>query len=172
MALVSSDAPSTIPTEGAGTSTPREPLPTDGERPPLADPNKPKRGRGRPRKNPEAPPKPPKDPNAPKRGRGRPRKNPVDAKPRATSAAAPVAVPAAAASGEKRGRGRPRKNPAPEAGTSDVEDPSFDPGKLALPSALGVEGVPAPKKKRGRPKKVVPGTTADGAEPGDYRGPN
>ena len=37
---------------------------------------KPKRGRGRPRKNPKAPPNPPRDPNAPKRGRGRPRKNP------------------------------------------------------------------------------------------------
>jgi len=58
-----------------------------------------KRGRGRPRKDPNAPRPPPKDPNAPKRGRGRPRKDPN---------AAPVKTPA---EGTGRGRGRPRKDP-------------------------------------------------------------
>ncbi|KAF2108249.1 hypothetical protein BDV96DRAFT_285852 [Lophiotrema nucula] len=56
-----------------------------------------KRGRGRPRKDPNAPPKHPKDPNAPKRGRGRPRKDPN---------AAPIAKPKVPG----RGPGRPKKD--------------------------------------------------------------
>ena len=60
-------------------------------------PEEPKRGRGRPRKNPIPTEEQEKKP---KRGRGRPRKNPIlteeqEQKP-------------------KRGRGRPRKNPVPE----------------------------------------------------------
>lgn len=57
-----------------------------------------KRGRGRPRKNPEtATPKPAYD--GPKRGRGRPRKLTSETQPEALTPG-----------GSKKGRGRPRKD--------------------------------------------------------------
>ena len=129
-----------------------------------------KRGRGRPRKNPDAPPKPTKDPDAPKRGRGRPRKNPPS-EPVETKRKPKAAAPAS--DGVKRGRGRPRKHPVPEANTSDVEDPSFDPGNNQAPAKerVGEESEPAApvaKRKRGRPKK----TTQESQVPPTTKQPN
>ncbi|KAL4885553.1 PUA-like domain-containing protein [Aspergillus karnatakaensis] len=86
------------------TSTP--PTPATGE----------KKGRGRPRKNPDAPT--PARPEGPKRGRGRPRKNPA-------AAATPKPKTPGSAT---RGRGRPRKSdvdgttnstPKPKPSTAD-----------------------------------------------------
>lgn len=62
-----------------------------------------KRGRGRPRKNPESATPKPAASDGPKRGRGRPRKT-------ATVTESDVVTPASA----KRGRGRPRKEPGME----------------------------------------------------------
>ncbi|KAJ5090604.1 High mobility group HMG-I/HMG-Y [Penicillium argentinense] len=87
-----------------------------------------KRGRGRPRKNPEAAtPKAVND--GAKRGRGRPKKVLTEAE-----AAAAAAKAATSSAGPKKGRGRPRKEPGTE-----------------TPSAT-------PKKKdgRGRPRKSLP----------------
>ncbi|MBK8909824.1 MAG: type I-E CRISPR-associated protein Cas7/Cse4/CasC [Chlorobi bacterium] len=96
-----------------------------------SDPNAPKRGRGRPPKDPNAPPKPkpePADPNAPKRGRGRPPKNP-NAPPKPKPEPADPNAP-------KRGRGRPPKDPnAPPKPKPQPADPN------------------APKRGRGRPRK-------------------
>lgn len=187
-----SDSGSSAPTEGDATWEPD--MDTNSAVSPTArrgrvtkapaDTNKPlaKRGRGRPRKNPDAPPKPAKDPDAPKRGRGRPRKNPpsdpAEAKGKPKAAAA-------ASDGVKRGRGRPKKNPLPEAGrgrprknplpeakTSDLEEPSFNPGNDQA-SAKEKEGggggdEPVVKRKRGRPKKA----TQDNEGPSTTKEPN
>ncbi|XP_047052606.1 HMG-Y-related protein A-like [Lolium rigidum] len=98
----------------------------------------PKRGRGRPRKDPSAPrppPKEPKDPTAPKRGRGRPAK-----------AKDPVAeaVAKATAGMPKSGRGRPAgKSPAPKKAKVVKEAPAAD-----------ASGSAPAKRGRGRPPKA------------------
>ncbi|KAE8820893.1 HMG-I/Y protein HMGa [Hordeum vulgare] len=96
-----------------------------------------KRGRGRPPKDPNAPPKPKPDPNTPKRGRGRPPKDPM-------SVAVKEAV-AKATTGMPKGRGRP---PGPSAAkkakvTKEAESPAAASGSA-----------PA-KRGRGRPRKVA-----------------
>lgn len=161
--IVDSDSFSSFaPTEDVGTNTPKAPPPAartvapngNGEDsgPPKAtavEPDKPKRGRGRPRKKQDTPPKPAKDPNAPKRGRGRPRKNPeaTNNKPIPN----PDKTKPADGKDAKKPVGRPRKAPpVVDVSTSDTEDPSFDPGEeeaIEMPAAI--------KKKRGRPKKVT-----------------
>ncbi|KAI2713460.1 hypothetical protein CBS147332_5200 [Penicillium roqueforti] len=83
-----------------------------------------KRGRGRPRKNPESSaPKPVSD--APKRGRGRPRKIVSEPEPEVVAPTGPKrgrgrprkdsgdATPVTSKIKKKDGRGRPRKNPVP-----------------------------------------------------------
>ncbi|KAM0872664.1 hypothetical protein ACQ4PT_038589 [Festuca glaucescens] len=106
-------------------------------KPAAAEPT-PKRGRGRPRKDPNAPPPPPKDPSAPKRGRGRP--------PKAKDPVA-EAVAKATKGMPKSGRGRPAgKSPAPKK-AKVVKEPKPAPAADASGSA------PA-KRGRGRPPKA------------------
>ena len=116
----------------APTAPPPAPPSQGGEKAPkpAEEPIKPKRGRGRPRKNPDAPPKPLRDPNAPKRPRGRPRKHPLPPEPDP-----PAAIPAAVPIEPKRPVGRPRKHPLPPA--SEVQSQA-----------------PVVKRKRGRPRKT------------------
>ncbi|KAF1951431.1 hypothetical protein CC80DRAFT_538911 [Byssothecium circinans] len=101
-----------------------------------------KRGRGRPRKNPNAPPSPPKDPNAPKRGRGRPRKDPNVPAPPPRAPDAPKL-------------GRPRKNPTESPPVKSLKVAGRGRGR---PRKEAVEPSPAvdpaaPVRGRGRPKK-------------------
>ena len=106
---------------------------------PAEEPSKPKRGRGRPRKNPDAPPKPPQDPNTQKRGRGRPRKNPLPQQAAGSEPAKPAA-PAAGGGGEtEKPAGAPKKNPATATSTAEAKKPPVE--------------APAVKRKRGRPRK-------------------
>ncbi|CAM0951292.1 unnamed protein product [Alopecurus aequalis] len=93
----------------------------------------PKRGRGRPRKDPNAPRPPPKvvDPNTPKRGRGRP--------PKAKDPVA-EAVKKATAGMPSAGRGRPAKK-------AKVV-------KEAKPAPAAASGSTPAKRGRGRPPKA------------------
>jgi len=93
----------------------------------------PKRGRGRPRKNPiEQQSKPVDDVPLlePKRGRGRPRKNPIEQQSKPVEDV-PLLEP-------KRGRGRPRKNPIEQQSKPANDVPLFQ-----------------QKRGRGRPRKTV-----------------
>ncbi|CAG7924170.1 unnamed protein product [Penicillium olsonii] len=105
-----------------------------------------KRGRGRPRKNPEdLTPKPAYD--GPKRGRGRPRKivSETDAE-------------AVTPSGPKKGRGRPRKESG-ELATSTPQAKKKDGRGRPRKDADGAKpDTPVTKKKdgRGRPRKSLP----------------
>ena len=100
----------------------------------------------------------------PKRGRGRPRKNPA---PEAAAAGQTAgAVDASAPSPEplapsKRGRGRPRKNPAPEAAAAGQTAGAVD---ASAPSPEPLVPQTPPKRGRGRPRKnPLPEAAAAGA---------
>ena len=146
----------------APTAPPPAPPSQGGEKAPkpAEEPIKPKRGRGRPRKNPDAPPKPPRDPNAPKRPRGRPRKHPLPPEPDP-----PAAIPAAVPIEPNRPVGRPRKHPLPPepdppaaipaAVPIEPKRPVGRPRKHPLPPASEVQSqAPVVKRKRGRPRKT------------------
>ncbi|XP_048530188.1 HMG-Y-related protein A-like [Triticum urartu] len=101
-----------------------------------------KRGRGRPPKDPNAPPKPkaaPKDPNTPKRGRGRP---PKVKDPMADAVKEAVAK---ATTGMPRGRGRPPGPSSAKKAKVATEAASPAPGSGSAPA----------KRGRGRPRKVA-----------------
>lgn len=123
---------------GVSQGTPENDTPKSGE----------KRGRGRPRKNPEdMTPKQTSD--GPKRGRGRPRKVLTEAEAKAAEAAA-----AEAAARPKKGRGRPPKAPGTKK-TTPIK--------------------PKAKDGRGRPRKSLPAngekSSPSDAKPGSKENP-
>ncbi|RJE18776.1 AT DNA binding protein [Aspergillus sclerotialis] len=131
----SSDLPAKRTRRGSSSAPPAKKPETEAPPTPAGE----KRGRGRPRKNPEAAPPKPATPG-PKRGRGRPPKDPAD---RATPKATPkITTP----DGVRRGRGRPKKNPAPAApngvdGPSDSKDEQEQPAESE--SAVGEQDLEA-----------------------------
>lgn len=151
-------------TPEAPAAAPATPAPTAG--------SEPKRGRGRPRKNPEVVTESSAEP---KRGRGRPRKNP-------TPAAAPVAAPEpprvapvekpVAAEQPRRGRGRPRKSPeaapeipdTPKRGRGRPRKNAASVSTEAAPEPIVAEAdAQEPRRGRGRPRKQQQAPVAEEA---------
>ncbi|CAI7601235.1 unnamed protein product [Penicillium bialowiezense] len=143
---VSADEPTATPSKrmrSSVTTTPRSAAPDSvpGSTPQTGE----KRGRGRPRKNPEAvTPKPAND--GPKRGRGRPRKTAPEAKPEA-----------ATPSSSKKGRGRPRKDSGDAVSATPEVKKTGGRGRPRKESGGGTPSTPVSKKKdgRGRPRKSI-----------------
>ncbi|KAF2690973.1 hypothetical protein K458DRAFT_65311 [Lentithecium fluviatile CBS 122367] len=108
------------------------------------------RGRGRPRKNPDAPPPSPKDPSAPKRGRGRPRKDPNASPPPKKGPMVPG-----------RGRGRPSKAPGTFVTTPTAPDaPKDSDGSLEANSIVATTPKTANMSHLGRGRSINAGGAA------------